>query len=160
MAAAVVSCTAPIAEPSPQEAQSIEPARIEAHYGRLNSAETGGRRTATIGYAAAATYVAERLAGFGIQPIHPGEYRHLSYGPINHVRGMTLRVLDADSTTWGNDAFMLPDPRTSSGRLVLRSFRKLASGQPIPPGLPGTVAVTDFVPSDSLAVAVAAAGYP
>lgn len=163
IAGGLVACTAPIAQGDLQAAESIEAGRIQTHYNRLNAADTNGRRTATVGYATAASYVAQRLAGYGIQPLHPGEYRHLSYGPINHVRGMTLRHLGADSTIWGRDAFMLPDPRTAGGIWLLESFRRIdsgiANGMAIPRGEPGMAAVLKFRPPDSLAVALADAGY-
>ncbi len=120
----------------------------------------GGRRTATTGLATAATYVGQRLAGYGLQPIHPGEYRHLTYGPINHVRGIVIRSMLRDSTSWGADPLMVPDPRSMGIRTRLASFRRLSAERPVVPAeRDGQAAVLDWIPSDSLARAIGQAGY-
>lgn len=58
---------------------------------------------------------------------------------------------------------MLPDPRTGGGNWLLESFRRLdpgvADGVAIPRVEPGTVAILEFRPADSMAVAIADAGY-
>lgn len=138
----------------------LDPVRIAAHHQRLNAPETTGRRTATVGYATAAAYVAERLAGYGIQPIHPGEYRHLTYGPINHVAGAVVTRLGPDSTRWGPDATMLADPRTGPVRVKLTSFRRVEAGAVPPAEASGRMAaVTNTYPSDALAREIAGQGY-
>ncbi len=153
-------CTPRVALEPERTAEVLDLSHIAAHHQRLNAPETAGRGTATVGYATAAAYVAERLAGFGVQPIHPKEYRHLSYGPINHVAGAVVTRFGPDSTRWGPDAAMLADPRTAPARVEVTSFRRVEIGM-VPQADAGgkTAAVVDAIPSDSLARRIAQRGY-
>jgi hypothetical protein len=153
-------CTPRVVLESERAIEVLDPVRIASHHLRLNAVEATGRRTATVGYATAAAYVAERLAGLGIQPIHPGEYRQVSFGPINHIAGAVVTLLGADSTRWGADASMLPDPRSASARVEVSVFRLLGSGM-VPQAEPGgtTMAVVHATPSDSLVYEIARRGY-
>jgi hypothetical protein len=153
-------CTPRVVLEPEQVSEELDPSRIAVHHQRLNAPELAGRGTATVGYATAAAYVAERLAGFGIQPVHPKEYRQVSFGPINHVSGTVVTRLGADSTRWGPDASMLADPRSASTRVEVTAFTRL-SGDLVPPAgnVAKTAAVIDAVPSDAQALSIAQQGY-
>ena len=142
-----------------QAIEVLDPARIVAHHQRLNAPEIASRGTATVGYAASAAYVAERLAGFGIQPIHPGEYRDLTYGPINHISSTVVTRLGPDSTRWGPGAAMLADPRSAQVRIEVDRFRRVGIGSIPQAAGERTAAVVDRSPSDSLANEIARRGY-
>jgi hypothetical protein len=137
----------------------ISRTEIRSHHARLNAPRFLGRRTATVGYSEAARYVAERLGGLGIQPMHPGEYRHLTHQPINHISGLSIRTLSPDSSIWIADRSMIPDPRSGSLRAQITSVVRLEPRSPPPAARRGQAAIVDSVLSDSFALSLAEAGF-
>jgi hypothetical protein len=147
----------------PQEAAILESglsrAEIRSHHGRLNAPRFLGRRTATVGASEAAGYIADRLGGLGIQPIHPGEYRHLTYQSINHISGLSIQAINADSTIWVADRSMIPDARSGSLRGQITSVVRLDPRSAPPVALRGQAAIVDSALAEPFAVALAEAGF-
>ncbi|MBO6575346.1 MAG: M28 family peptidase [Rhodothermales bacterium] len=141
------------------EPTGLSASLIRAHVSRLNAEDMAGRRTATLGYAAAADYVAGRLRASGVQPVHPGEYRHLTYDAVNHASGVLLRSLGPDSTVWDTDRDLLPDPRTASVSMRAASVRRIPGSGRISAALPSQIAIVDSVLSTGRAIDLAAAGF-
>ena len=148
----------PVGRP-PLEAPTLSAAAIRTHQARLNQPALQGRRTATVGLGQAADYVAGQLRAYGLQPVHPGEYRHLTYGPINHPRGVVLIAQGPDSTLWSQDEWMLPDPRSAATRMTVRSIRRVSPAREILPAEAGQIAIVDSSLTDEDATRLAALGY-
>lgn len=156
----VVACSAPRVSLEPVDPRvDWMPARLRSNLTQLSGAQFLGRRTSTVGLSSAAEFVAGRLASFQLQPVHPGQYRHVAYAPINHVSGVLVRALRPDSAVWVTDRSMLPDPRSASVRRVVTGYRYLADATRLPRAEPGYMAVVDSGLTTAGLEAVAMAGY-
>ena len=105
------------------------------HLRVLMQTEAVRRPTGSMGYARAASYVADRMAEYGLQPALGDEYRTLYYTPLNRPVGLRLLAAGTRDTLRmvpGRDALL--DGRSDSGRVVIdRLAGPLAEvAEPIP----------------------------
>jgi peptidase M28-like protein len=141
VAAWLVSCTPiPPGEPFLGLTEVSGP-RIRGHFAALNASHMSGRKTSSVGFAVAAQYVASQLQSYGLQPVHPSQFRHVSYGPINHASGASVRVLGRDTTFWFADQQMIPDPRTAAAQFQAGSYRFVPDSASVGDADPGEVAI-------------------
>ncbi len=128
---------------APEEAPRSTPARplwseegLREHLQFFNGPDVAGRATGTAGYATAATYVAARMAEFGLQPALEGEFRLLYYTPLNDVRAASLVSAGLDTLAFYPGVDFLPDGRSDSGRVQIPNL-VLDPGGAAPRVLPG-----------------------
>lgn len=92
---------------------------LRVHLQVFNPSEGTGRATGTAGYAAAAEYVAARMAEFGLQPGVDGTFRVVYTTPLYAVRAASFTVLAPDTARLDLGLDYLPDGRSASGDRLL-----------------------------------------
>ncbi len=130
---------------------------LREHLRFFNGPDVEGRATGTSGYATAASYVADHMADFALQPALAGNAQVVYLTPINEVRAAHLTLVDVEADTdtllFYPGVDFLPDGRSDSGRVEIRtlvigpssSAEAVAAFQPTGTAmlLPARVATTD-----------------
>lgn len=88
--------------------------QIRRHLVFLHDRSARGRVDGTVGYGVAASYVGERLEGYGLQPATEGDFRLLYTTPRNLVRASRVRIGNTDTVSLKPGIDFLPDGRTGN----------------------------------------------
>lgn len=91
---------------------------LREHLRFFNGSESGGRGTASVGYARAAAYVGARMRQFGLQPGIHGDFRLVYQTPLNYPIASDLVAVGSDTLVLYPGVDFLPDARSDSGSAV------------------------------------------
>lgn len=94
---------------------------VQDHLAFFNGSTVGTRQTGTAGFATAAAYVGSRFARFGLQPAVRGSYRMLYPVDLYLLRDARIRLVGADTTRLLKGYDFLPDARSDSGQVTVRT---------------------------------------
>ena len=102
---------------------------LQEHLRFFNGPDVEGRTTGTSGYATAASYVAARMAEFGLQSGLASNAQVVYQTPLNEIRGATLTAnADTDTLLFYPGVDFLPDGRSDSGRVEINTLVMGSSG--------------------------------
>ncbi len=96
----------------------------------LHDRSVRGRVDGTVGYGVAASYAAERLEEYGLQPATAGDFRLLFTTPRNLVRASRVRIGNTDTVSLKPGIDFLPDGRTGNAFVAVSGIGIAAGDEP------------------------------
>ena len=127
VASGLAGC-ASVAQPesSPDEQLPRPPwnkATLAEHLRFFNSADVGGRKTGTQGYARVAEYTASQMRAFGLQPAFGSDFRSVYQTAVYYPRAATIQVLRPDTLRFYPGIDFIPGGLSDGGSVEFKEVK-------------------------------------